>query len=148
GSPTVVLEAGADNLGSLAWAAVHDSIALTTRTCASSRAGIMWSDPRGGPFDAHDPGKDLRAALAAAGERPPFVMAGHSLRRPYIMLFTSMYPNDVAGLVFVDASHPDQVERFQKALGQKVGAASPLLFKTLAALTWTGITRFLPADPP
>jgi hypothetical protein len=45
GSPTVVLESGIDNLGSLSWAAVHDEIAQTTRVCAYSRAGILWSDP-------------------------------------------------------------------------------------------------------
>src|SRR5215213_7765967 len=51
GSPTVVLEAGLDHLGSLSWAAVHDSIARTTRVCAYSRAGIMWSDPSPEAFD-------------------------------------------------------------------------------------------------
>src|SRR5689334_14700140 len=45
GSPTVVLESGLDNLGSVSWALVHDSIAATSRTCGYSRAGIMWSDP-------------------------------------------------------------------------------------------------------
>src|ERR1051326_747732 len=44
GKPTVVFEAGLDNNGSLSWSAVHDSIAQTTRACAYSRPGIMWSD--------------------------------------------------------------------------------------------------------
>src|SRR5215510_334494 len=43
GSPIVVLESGLDMRGSLAWALVHDPIAATTRTCAYSRAGLMWS---------------------------------------------------------------------------------------------------------
>ena len=51
GSPTVVLESGLDTYGSLAWASVHDSIAATTRVCAYSRAGIMWSDPASGPLE-------------------------------------------------------------------------------------------------
>ena len=34
GSPTVVLESGLDDFGSLSWAAVHDSIARTSRVCA------------------------------------------------------------------------------------------------------------------
>src|SRR5215471_8350339 len=44
GSPVVVFESGLDMLGSLSWAAVHDDIAKTTRACAYSRAGLMWSD--------------------------------------------------------------------------------------------------------
>src|SRR5215210_2360598 len=68
GSPTVVLESGLDNLGSLSWVAVHDSLARTTRVCAYSRAGVLWSDPAPAPFDAGRVARDLRAALAASGE--------------------------------------------------------------------------------
>src|SRR5689334_25308998 len=44
GTPTVVFEDGLDMGGSLSWFGVHDSIAKTTRACAYSRAGIMWSE--------------------------------------------------------------------------------------------------------
>jgi pimeloyl-ACP methyl ester carboxylesterase len=149
GTPTVVFEAGGDNLGSLAWAAVHDSIAATTRACAYSRAGMLWSNPGSGPFDPRAAEKDLRTTLAVAGEHPPFVMVGHSLGGPYIMIFTSMYPADVAGLVFVDASHPDQVDRMRQVLGQNVGGSQPrFLLKMLGWLSWTGIARLLPLSPP
>lgn len=145
GSPTVVLDHGADVLGSLAWTAVHDSIAATTRTCAYSRAGIVWSDPDNSPFDARGVARDLHAALTGAGEHPPYVMVGHSLGGPYVMIFTSLYQSEVAGVVFVDASHPDQFDRFRRALGSKAALAPPkLLYETLAALSWTGIGRFLP----
>src|SRR3954470_24004078 len=67
GSPTVVLESGLDMLGSLSWAAVHDSVAKTTRVCAYSRAGIMWSDPSSLPFNSGNVARDLHAALRSAG---------------------------------------------------------------------------------
>ncbi|WP_420129912.1 alpha/beta fold hydrolase [Longimicrobium sp.] len=118
GSPTVVLIAGLDHFGSLSWAPIHDSIAQTTRVCAYSRAGIMWSDAARGAFDSGRMADDLHAALAAAGERPPWVMVGHSMGGPYALAFTGRYGAEVAGLVFVDASHPDQ--RFP------VGASAPL----------------------
>lgn len=44
GSPTVVLEAGADVGGSYAWATVHSGIAAISRTCSYDRAGMLWSD--------------------------------------------------------------------------------------------------------
>ena len=84
GSPTVVLESGLDTYGSLAWASVHDSIAATTRVCAYSRAGIMWSDPTSGPFDSRALANDLHTALTRAGEKAPWVMVGHSLGGPYV----------------------------------------------------------------
>jgi pimeloyl-ACP methyl ester carboxylesterase len=115
GNPTVVFEAGLDNLGSLSWTLVHDAIAQTTRACVYSRAGIMWSDPQ----DTHQNGKaiaeDLHTLLNKAGEQAPFVLVGHSLGGPYSMTYTKYFGAEVAGLVFVDASHPDQ-EPLLKAL--------------------------------
>jgi pimeloyl-ACP methyl ester carboxylesterase len=142
GAPIVVFEAGLDTMGSLSWSAVQDAIAATTRACAYSRAGIMWSEPRAGKFAPDDEARDLHALLLAAGERAPFVMVGHSLGGPYIMNFTRLYPQEVAGLVFVDASHPDQVGRMTQAAGKKMEAGLTM-FKVASALSWTGIPRLV-----
>lgn len=148
GSPTVVLESGLDNLGSLSWAAVHDSIARTTRACAYSRAGILWSDAAPGPFEAARVPRDLHAALVAAGERAPFVLVGHSLGGPYVTLFTRAYPTEVAGLVFVDASHPEQFARYFDVTGRSMKPPTGLV-AVGSALAWTGIVRLAPAgDAP
>ena len=147
GSPTVVLEAGLDHLGSLSWAAVHDSIARTTRVCAYSRAGILWSDPAPGPFDAQRTARDLRTALARSGEHAPFVMVGHSLGGPYVLSFTKLYGVDVRGLVLVDASHPDQLARFREATGKSLQPPTGLLALG-SSLAWTGIARFAPLGTP
>ena len=132
GSPTVVLESGLDHYGSLSWAKVHDDIAQITRVCAYSRAGILWSDPAPGNFDSQRTARDLHAALTKAGEKTPLVMVGHSLGGPHIMTFTSLYDREVAGLVFVDASHPDQVERFRKVIGN-ASEEVPLMMKNTIA---------------
>jgi pimeloyl-ACP methyl ester carboxylesterase len=154
GSPIVVLEAGLDRGGSLAWSTVHDSIAQTTRTCAYSRAGIMWSDPPTGLQHATTVVQDLHATLERAGERPPFVLVGHSLGGPYIMAYTKRHPVDVAGLVFVDASHPDQVERFKAVVPEAPEAQLGVVTRMIIALRWTGAVRLitrsarLPRQPP
>jgi len=146
GSPTVVLESGLDNYGSLAWAAVHDSIAQTTRTCAYSRAGIMWSDPRRGGFDSQGAARDLRAALAVNGEVAPWVMVGHSIGAAYIMTFTRLFGAEVGGLVSVDGSHPDQFARYREVTGKSL-VPSATVPRIGAALAWTGLLRALPAAP-
>jgi pimeloyl-ACP methyl ester carboxylesterase len=140
GSPTVVLESGLDMSGSLSWSLVHDSIAKTTRACAYSRAGIMWSDPRKGPQSGKATAEDLHATLGAAGERAPFVLVGHSIGGAYIMIYTKYFGSDVAGLVFVDASHPDQVSRFKEVTPMTVGEAMKTL-KVAAAFSRTGFVR-------
>jgi pimeloyl-ACP methyl ester carboxylesterase len=140
GSPVVVFEAGLDTLGSLSWARVQDEVAKTTRACAYSRAGIMWSDPASGPFDVRREADDLHKALAAAGEKPPFVMVGHSLGGPYVLTYTGQYGADVAGLVFVDASHPDQVARLRDAIGRDLDPGAGMI-KTADSLAWSGAVR-------
>lgn len=147
GSPTVVLEAGLDYLGSLSWAAVQDSIAATIRVCAYSRAGIMWSDAPDVPFDVASVARDLHAALAAAGEPAPWVMVGHSIGGPYVMSFTRAYPSEVKGLVFVDATHPDQFARYHAVAGKSLVPA-PGQFEIGAALAWTGLVRLVATEAP
>lgn len=140
GSPVVVLESGLDTLGSLSWSRVQDGIARTTRACAYSRAGIMWSEAAGGAFDARREADDLHKALAAAGEKGPFVMVGHSLGGPYILTYTGRYGGEVAGLVFVDASHPDQIARLRNAIGHDLNQGQAL-FKVADAIAWSGAVR-------
>jgi pimeloyl-ACP methyl ester carboxylesterase len=150
GSPTVVFESGLDYDGSLSWSAVHDSVARTTRACAYSRSGIMWSDARQGPHDADAIASDLHLTLQRAGERPPFVLVAHSIGGPYSMAYVRAHDDEVAGLVFVDASHPDQVQRMAAAVPVERRANLSLsgekersLFALMSALSWTGATRLL-----
>jgi pimeloyl-ACP methyl ester carboxylesterase len=143
-SPTVVFETALDYLGSLAWAKVYGPVAEFTRACAYSRAGIVWSDDKPGPHDGLGVARDLHATLAAAGENGPFVMVGISLGGPYVSLYTGLYHDQVAGLVFVDASHPDQLKRFAAARGEKPdGGEKPYLQELGVKLSWTGIPRLV-----
>src|SRR5574340_1217591 len=140
GSPTVVFESGLDIHGSLSWAAVQDAVAETTRACTYSRAGIMWSDPGPVPRNGKSIAEDLHTALERGGERGPFVLVGHSLGGPYAMTFTKYFGNDVAGLVLVDPSHPEQTERFKK-VRKTEPSAMEYITKLGAALGWSGVVR-------
>ncbi|HEX5871643.1 MAG TPA: alpha/beta hydrolase [Longimicrobium sp.] len=154
GLPTVVLESGLDHFGSLSWAPVHDSLARTTRVCAYSRAGIMWSDAAGGRFDSGRMAADLHTALSRAGERPPWVLVGHSMGGPYALAFTGRYGAEVAGLVFVDASHPDQMQQAsggrppfrQRVRDAGINVAGPVLLR-LGAARLVSVNNAPPAAP-
>jgi len=145
GAPTVVLEGGLDILGALTWASVHDSLAASTRVCAYSRAGILWSDRSGRPSSVAAVVADLRLTLEKAGERAPFVLVAHSIGGLHATAFTERYARDVAGLVFVDASHPDQVVRLEAATGVAMLPSSTVA-SVGALLARTGILRLLPAS--
>jgi pimeloyl-ACP methyl ester carboxylesterase len=126
GSPTVVFESGGNTEGSLSWAGIHDQVAAKTRACAYSRAGLMWSDPDFGPRDGKAIARDLHAALNGAGEKPPFVLVGHSIAGPYVLIYTEAYGDEVAGIVFVDPTHPDQRKRQEAIVGKVPGLTFPI----------------------
>lgn len=146
GTPVVVFEAGRDLDGSLSWYLVHDDVAAFTRACAYSRAGIMWSDPKNSRPTARGAAADLHAALGNAGERGPYVLVGHSAGGPAILVYTKYYPEEVGGLVFVDASHPQTFERLAAAMGLQrptVGLGD----KMARAFAWAGVIRLMTPPP-
>lgn len=67
-------------------------------------------------------------------------MVGHSLGGPYTLTYAGLYGADVAGLVFVDASHPDQVRRLHDAIGRDLDQGAGL-FKAADSLAWSGAVR-------
>jgi pimeloyl-ACP methyl ester carboxylesterase len=147
GSPTVILESGLGTGGTLDWTLVHDEIATFTRTCAYDRAGIMWSDPKDTPQDAAAVTEDLHALLKGAGITDQLVLVGHSIGGPYTRTYTGKYGDQVAGLVMVDPSQPDQVTRIGKATGLDVHPKrASTLMHTAKALAWTGLVRFVIAQ--
>jgi pimeloyl-ACP methyl ester carboxylesterase len=110
GSPTVVLFNGLGGV-SAAWARIAGPVAETTRVCAYDRAGQGWSEEAASPRDGVESAQDLHTLLAAAGEHGPFVLAGHSTGGTYAMTYAARYPEQVAGLVLLDSSSPEQFTR-------------------------------------
>jgi len=139
GSPTVVFESGQGPDGSLAWSAVLPEVAAHTRACAYSRAGLMWSDPSGEPSTARQVAQDLHAALQRAGERGPYVMVGQSIGGPYVVTFTRYFGAEVAGLVLVDPSHPEQAARVVRYMTE----SRSLLSRIVLNLGWSGLVRLM-----
>lgn len=109
GSPTVILETGGNSPG-YGWTAVQAKLATFTRACWYDRAGVGWSDPPEGPRTSATVVSDLHEMLSRAGVPPAYVLVGASIGGEYARIYASRYPHDVAGLVFVDSSHPDQQE--------------------------------------
>ncbi len=114
GTPTVILDSG---MGSpaLDWIRVQPEVAKFTRVCSYDRAGYGWSEPSPDTTSLHI-ARELKALLEAAGEKGPYVMVGHSFGGYNVRVFSQQYPRDVAGVVLVDASHPDEGKRIAALL--------------------------------
>jgi pimeloyl-ACP methyl ester carboxylesterase len=110
GSPTVILDAGLGDSAST-WALVQPEVAKFTRVCSYDRPGLGWSDPAPGPRDTRHVAAQLEDLLQQAHIAAPYLLVGHSFGGYNQLVFQSLHPDQVVGIVLVDSSHPDQVNR-------------------------------------
>ena len=115
GSPTVVLSNGLGGV-SAGWARIAAPVAATTRVCAYDRAGQGWSEDAASPRDGVQSAEELHTLLAKAGEHGPYVLVGHSTGGTYAMTYAARYPEQVAGMVLLDSSSPEQFTRDARLL--------------------------------
>lgn len=141
GTPTVILDSGLGD-SYVEWQAVQPEIARYIRVCSYDRAGMAYSDPGRRPRTSRVFAEELHALLHSAGVLPPYILVGHSMAGFDVRIYAALYPPEVAGMVLVDASHPDQLRRFPPALH----AMNPGWIRQgelLEYLEPVGIARFL-----
>ncbi len=117
GSPTVILESGGQS-PSFVWVRTQDEVAKFTRVCSYDRAGYGWSDSVDEALYPKQVADMLHTLLNNDGEKPPYLMVGHSFGGVYIRMFTAEYPDEVVGMVLVDSSHDNQNGLTPSALAQ------------------------------
>lgn len=127
GVPVVIVENGFDEF-SFDWALVQTRVEQFTRICTYDRAGYAWSDPGPAPRTFDQINLELHEALAKLGEHGPFVLVGHSFGGPIVRNFARLYPDQVAGIVFLDAVSEDQrFEMWHKAVLMRDGAKGKVI---------------------
>lgn len=114
GAPTVVLEAGATGFAET-WAWVQADLARDHRVCAYDRAGLGRSAPDDNRFDPAQAADRLDRLLILAGERAPFVVAGHSLGSALALVYAERYPARTRAVAMIDPPHPDLLRRLPRA---------------------------------
>ncbi len=115
GAPTVVFEAGLAQPRTT-WGRVPKDVAEFAQVVIYDRAGLGDSDEVGTRRTSKQTVAELHAMLRAAGIEPPFVLVGHSFGGLNVRLFASQFPDEVAGIVLLDASHEDEYKRLAALL--------------------------------
>ena len=113
GMPAVIFDSGTGGF-SLEWARVQKVLSRRTRVCSYDRAGYGWSDMGPLPRTSERIARELRTLLEKADVTSPYILAGHSFGGFNAQLFARNYPEETAGLVLIDASHPEQIERLPR----------------------------------
>ena len=124
GSPTVIVEQGGGiSLEAVfswkqrvGWAALAPKISSVTKFCVYDRVGLGLSDKAEHPRTSFDIAADLHMMLASEQIRPPYVFAGQSLGGMNALAFANRYSSEVVGVVLIDSSHPQQLDRINQAL--------------------------------
>ena len=111
GSPTIIFENGLGwNVDT--WNDVYPTAAESTRVCRYDRLGVGYSDtvPDATPRSSLQQAHDLHAVLENGEIDGPYVLVGHSIAGYMLVSFTHLYPDEILGAVFVDASIPENMQ--------------------------------------
>ena len=107
--PTIIIETGLGN-SAMEYYWIQSALEKSDRVCSYDRAGMGWSER--GDFDADSVNiaTQLHMLLNKSDIKRPFMFAGHSAAGLHMRVYANKYPDEVAGMVFIDAVHPDQYE--------------------------------------
>lgn len=138
GQPLVVFEPGL-----MFWSRFFDPVfqklRSTARVFAYDRAGYGWSQPSKNPRTPVNIAEDLHALLASSGERPPYLLVGHSMGGIFVREYYRRYPGEVSGMVLLDSAHEKQFEFLPVARTETSSLLTMLAL--LAILARFGIIR-------
>lgn len=103
---TIVSFGGGHSPG-LAMMGLHNALKEDARSVLIDRPGTGWSDVGPFPRSTAREVEEVMAALAAAGERGPYLFVGHSFGGLLAANIARRYPDDAAGVVLMDATPID-----------------------------------------
>ena len=144
GSPAIVLEAGwGVSTPVVGWGNIQADLAQITRVCSYDRAGLGWSEPQPGAGDADHTAANLHELLTQAGVNGPIVLMSHSWGGIYVRDYMTHYPANVAGLILLDSSTPDQQKRFAAVAGPQDTSHMALIIRVFRLAYSAGIPRLM-----
>lgn len=101
--PTVILEAGIGGCA-LDWSLVQHKLSSYTQAMSYDRAGFGWSTGTLDRPTCKHYVEDLHALLGALKLPSPYLLVGHSYGGMIMRMYAAEYPDDIAGIVLVDAT--------------------------------------------
>jgi len=116
--PTVVFFHGAGDIA-LNWNLVLPSVGEFATAVAIDQNGEGWSE-HGHGMSLKQQVYDSHEVLRKANLKPPYILVGHSLGGIIANLFAVQYKDETAGVIMVDATHPDVVLKMYNKASKKM----------------------------
>ncbi len=118
GSPTVVMESNLGGIGAY-WHRVYPGVSEFSRACVYDRAGRGSSQAGPTPRTFRTIVGELHTLLGNAGIEGPYVLVGLDISGLMVRLYAHRYPDEVAGMVLIDALNEDIPARLLATLPPK-----------------------------
>lgn len=135
GNATVVFTGGLNEPSSYAdFYPLYSEISKYAKTVVYDRPGHGWSEITDLPRDIDSIVGEMHAALLESGQKPPYILVGHSLASLTVIRFAQTYKNEVSGIVLIDGGSPEYYYENSVAFSN----SSCYAYKTLKSL---GIAR-------
>lgn len=141
GSPTVIFESGGASW-SLDWNLVQTEVAKFTSACSYDRAGFGWSDSGPNPRTSKQIVMELHTLLTKAEIKKPYVLVGASFGGHTVRLFAKNYPDEVAGIVLLDARH-EAINSKMPPAWQKLEMAGKGMYRFMLLASRLGVLNLL-----
>jgi len=142
-SATVVFESGLDFSGHISWYKVQEEVSKFATTISYDRAGILRSEKSNKPRTCENIADELHTLLENTKAKKPYILVAHSLGGLTARCYAKEYANTLSGIVFVDASHPEQVERAPKSIKEIMQSSGFPSDWVKSLLDYTGLTRLV-----
>lgn len=86
---------------------LYNEISKYSRIVVYDRPGYGWSEVDKKPRDLDTIAIELHKLLEEAGEKPPYILVGHSFGSSEVLRFAQLYGDEVKGIVLIDGSSPE-----------------------------------------
>jgi len=108
GNATVVLASGWGTPNPYVdFSLLYNKLKSQVKIAVYDRFGYGYSDYTERPRDIDTITEEIHQLLQVSGQRPPYIMVGHSLGSLETVRFAQMYPDEVAGMVMIDGGSPE-----------------------------------------
>ncbi len=141
GSPSVVFESGGASW-SLDWTLVQSEVAKFTNACSYDRAGFGWSESGSTPRTSEQIVTELHTLLTRAEIKKPYILVGASFGGHTARLFAKKYPEEVAGVILLDARH-EAINSKMPPAWKKLEAAGKGMYQFMLLASRVGALNLL-----
>jgi len=143
GKPTVVFESGLDFTGHLSWRKVQDEVSKFVTTISYDRAGVLRSQKSDKARTCENMAEELHLLLEKTEAKKPYILVAHSLGGLIARCYAKKYADTLSGIVFIDASHPDQIAKAPETIKAQMKSGGLPSDWVISLAFDTGFFRFV-----